>query len=320
MSELEEEGNVVEKKPRLSLKERLRRIFIAIVLLIIFVPIFGREVPRLLFGVGKENSTETAAEKPMDKITDNTPEITPQKPEEKNKETIVKDVIKEPTPVAEPIVETKDNERLHSLEEKISTLEEAHKIEISELKKKIETQESTAQNNTKNIENMFLAVTAFSQLKKALENGEAYSENLNQLKKLTENHSEIADIITKLSPASKQGITTRTALAKEFNLLAKQAMTANDSGWFINLFHKFIVIRKIGEQVGDNDESVLARAEVKLVQSDLKATLKELEQLSPPAKEVFNKWDAQANNLLDAQINLDKLQLLLTKIELITQP
>ncbi|MEQ1788942.1 MAG: hypothetical protein ABL857_00715, partial [Rickettsiales bacterium] len=74
----------------------------------------------------------------------------------------------------------------------------------------------------------------------------------------------------------------------------------------------FITIRKIGKRVGEDDESVLARAEINLTQYDVKLALKELEQLSPPAKEVFDKWTAQANDWLEMQENISKLQLLLT--------
>lgn len=315
----------------------LKRLVITIIGLFIFIVVFGQVVPRLMFVqqeekvIGNTEKTlekpEKTLEKPEKKIEEKPIEEQAQTPTEEKlpKETPPKENLiinsvppispTEPSTQKEPLPQ--DAEHLYAIEEKVASLEAAHETAIAELKSKLDTQNSSTKNK---IDSMLSSLVVFGQLKDAMNNGDSYDMELNQLKKFTENNSQIGNIITALETNSSSGITTLAQLKTKFTPLIKQALINKNENHMLRILHKFITIRKVGEQVGSDDESVLSRAEIKLSQDDLSSTLNELEQLSPQAKEVFDNWSIDAQNLLDSHANLYKLQLMLTQIEPASQP
>lgn len=301
MSENEEQEAVAEK-PRLGIAEKLRRIIIALVLLLVLALIVAREIPHI-FSADREKTVEKPQGKSIAKPADmaNSVEKLPEKlPEKLEEPTREKDTIAEVVSVADTT--TKFDERLVALEEQI---------------KQLETAKARAEQRVDNIASSMLVL---EQLKETVNAGKPYQDLLQKLGRLMEDTPDAADIIEKLALTSEKGVVAQNILTEEFRKLIKQALTANNSGWFQRLLHQFITIRKIGEQVGDDDESILARAEVRLVQGKLESVLLELENLSPPAKEVFSSWIKQVRDYLDIVDNIEKLQLFLTKTEAVLQP
>ncbi|MEQ1789304.1 MAG: hypothetical protein ABL857_02555, partial [Rickettsiales bacterium] len=234
--EQEQEQEVVEKKPLASVKEELKRILTIVAVVVVFVVVFRQVMPLLFFAMNQDETTEKT----------NIPAI-----EQAEKSVVkenIKDVIKAPIETPSELVvspepaiispepaiiseSSSDNEKnlqspegKQSLEEKILSLESSHKMAISELKSKFEAQVSAAKSKS---DNMFLALVAFSELKEAVKNGEPYSDQLNKLKKFTENNEQSIEIINMLLQHSKTGVTTPTKLAKEFNQFAKDALISN---------------------------------------------------------------------------------------------
>lgn len=322
MSEQPEAKEITEKKLYPS---PLKRLVITIIGLFIFVVVFGQVVPRLMFAPQKEKTVEKAVEK-TEKPEEKTIEKKVQTPPEEKpleEKFIVNPIVSSvpSTSPAEPLTQKEplpqDAEHLYAIEEKVASLEAAHETAIAELKNKLDAQNSSTKNK---IDSMLSSLVVFGQLKDAINNGDSYDMELNQLKKITENNSQIGNIITALETNSSSGITTLAQLKTKFTPLIKQALINKNENHMLRILHKFITIRKVGEQVGSDDESVLSRAEIKLSQDDLSSTLNELEQLSPQAKEVFDNWSIDAQNLLDSHANLYKLQLMLTQTEPASQP
>ena len=271
----------------------LKIIAICIVVLAIFVPVFGHIVPKLLF------APEKIAEKSPEKIVEN-PTTEPQKPEQ-------------PITPNAPLTTSplQGEERLQSLEGKITKLED----EIAVLKADLEAKTSQNAEISKKADNKVAIMVAFGQLHEAIYHGSAYNSQLEQLKNLTGLEQNVQEIIAKLEQNSQAGITLEPDLTKQFEPLVKQVMTAQNPSWVKNAAQKLVIIRRIGKQDGADDESILARAEENLNanQPALDKAVAELEKLSPSAKQVFAPWIASANNTLETKNNLYKLQTTLAK-------
>ncbi len=327
MSEQPEEQEKTPSKQPISLRDKFRFALIAIVLLYVIVSAFGQKIQASLSGKTKDKTAEKIEEKIIEKPAENHPaQLAEKQPEnsiDKKNDPQIEKVVEEnvvPSPTSPVVIaETppQSDERIHVLEEKIASLETAHANALSEMKKNFEAQSSDAQNKS-NI--LLSSLVVFGQLKDAVNNGEPYSAILNQLKTLTTTNQQAKEIITTIEKHSESGIKTTAQLKTLFAPLIKQALTNKNESAFMKILHRFVTVRKVGEQAGDNDEAILARAENKLSKNDLPATLKELEKLSQPVQEIFAVWVVDVQTLLDTNMNLDKLQLTLTQTKPVPQP
>ena len=301
-----EEQKPEDSKLQITISGWLKRIALAIVFFVVVMQIIGRHFPDLMPSKTDEKiiekiepPIENIAEPPKKKIIE----------EKQDTDIITSDLSDEQPP--------QSNERIKSLEEKILQIEASHAAAISALEVRITTENSTTQSKTKSIVS---ALVAFGQLKEAVKNGENYGEQLRSLKELAINKPEAEEIITMLEVHSTSGIKTPAQLKIELAQLIKQIITNKSENIFLQTLHKFITIRKVGEQKGDDDESILARTEAKLARGDLSAALQEIQELSQPAQEILASWVEDGKLWISTQKNIDKLQLLLTRIEPVLKP
>lgn len=302
MSEQLEEAKSEDSKPQMTIGDRLKRVALAIIFLVIVTQMLGRQFPNLMPSKISEKAPEKIVEKTIEK---------PEAPIEEKREPAI------PVVVAPVVPSSQNDEKIKALEEKIASLEAANKSTISELEARITTENSTTQSKT---ESIVFALVTLGQLKEAVKNGEAYSEQLSSLKSLATNKPEAEEIITMLESHSADGIKTPAQLKIELSPLIKQILANKSENVFLQTLHKFITIRKVGEQKGDDDESILARTEAKLTQGDLSAALQETQKLLPPAQEILASWVENVKLWLSTQKNIDKLQLLLAKTEPVLKP
>lgn len=344
MSEQEAEE---KESPEKIYPTPLKRFILTVIGLFIFVVLFGQIVPRLLFEKKDDTTTnvEKTIEKPEEGITSKKPvnpviipdikqTINPEIVSETTasaaddsekifKEPIIDNPIEHSTPPAIiPEPESKpassvNAEHMRTLEEKIISLETTHESAISELQKKLATQNSEAQNKADSI---ISSLIIFGQLKDAVNAGRAYANELTQLKKIANDNTDITKAISLIEADANTGIITPEKLKSRFSPLIKQALTNKDESALSKILHRFITIRKVGEQSGSSDEAILARAEITLAQGDFAAVLSELEQLSEAAKEIFSGWQQDASKMLDTQKTISNLQLLLTQTNQAAQP
>jgi len=257
----------------------------------------------------KPNSTDKAA------ITEATSTNQPQ--QNTTAPSIAAEPQSPPAVTVNPEVTNRDNERLNELEEKITQMQAAHEAEINELKTKFAAQNAASQSKANS---MLSALVAFGQLKDAVNNGQPYDSELSQLLKITGDDNNTQEILSGFKDHSANGIITPALLKEKFPSLAKAAIFTKGENSYKNILHKFITIRKTGQQAGDDDESIISRAEFKLTHDDLKGALNELAALTPQAQPVFADWMQDAHDWLDAQEKLAKLQLLITQTEIAPQP
>jgi hypothetical protein len=327
----EHEQVTTAKKSKPNLGKRLKKFTIYMLILAVFVPVFGRIVPKLLFAPEKPDISEDISlnEPQKSELLKIEPEKYLVAPIEKPLETAPLVALTPsaapaiapvplPAPVPPPLTVPPNDPRLSTLENKVANLE----TEFSELKKQLEMQAVKTTDVTQNAENKVALITAFGQLREAVLHGENYIFQLNQLQKLLANNLEASALITKLTPNSEQEIIPTTELVKQFEPLAKQVMTSKNPSWVKNASQKFITIRRIGKQDGADDEAILARAEENLAGNSpaLNKAIAELEKLSPPAKQIFSTWVANANKILETKDNLYQLQILLSKQATTPQP
>ncbi len=303
MSDQKEE--IVEDKQKLSIGDRFRRIVFAIFFFIVVLQIMGHNFPNLF--------PNKASEKPAGKIekTETKPAIETSdtktdKTEEGSSAIVVptEDVLVSESP--------KDNERIIALEEKIKELEARSDAAIYELEKRLVTQNTAAQTKT---ETVVFKLIAFEQLKEAVKNGDAYSGELLKLKNLTSQDPDAQKSIDELKNNSETGIKTLGKLKTEFSPFIKQVLADKNENMFWQILHKFMTIRKVGQQKGQGDEEIIARAEVKLNQGDVTAALQELEQLPQPAQNILVSWKKDAQDFVSAHENINKLKLFLVQPE-----
>lgn len=326
MSEQAEEQETEKTAPQPA-ATRLKRIAITVIFLVLFIPLFGKILPSILFGTHKDKAIEKPAKPEIPPIGEagitapapvTTPITAPEPaPDTKPAATGPEPSPESASPSAVPSPLQAEDERIRALEEKIARLEAAQGSAVSSLENKIDTQNSELRNETSAL---LSALIIFGQMKDALKNGEPYDTQLEQLKKFTGNEPEAEDTIATLAENAATGLATPAKLMERFDPLAKQVMESLDKNTWLSTLRKFITIRKIGEQAGDDDEAILARAEVKLAQGEVNGALKEIGQLTQGSQEIFAPWAQDAQNWLAANSSLSKLQLLLTQTNIAAEP
>jgi hypothetical protein len=327
MSEQAEEQETEKAPSQPSSWSSLKRLAITVIFLVLFIPVFGKILPAILFGPPKEKTIEKPARQEIPPLREpglttvppaNAPIAAPvPAPDTQAAGSEPEPYTESAAPPVTPPTSQAEDERIRALEEKIARLEAAQGSAVSNLENKIDSQNSELRNKTSAL---LSALIIFGQVKDALKNGDPYDTQLEQLKKFTENEPQAQDIIASLAENAARGLATPARLKEKFNPLAKQVIASLSKSAWLSTLHKFITIRKIGEQEGDDDEAILARAEVKLTQGDVNGALKEIEQLTPESQEIFAPWAQDAQNWLDANDNLSKLQLLLTQTSIAAEP
>jgi hypothetical protein len=195
--------------------------------------------------------------------------------------------------------------RMEELQQAPSDIQ-ANQQQLEQLQKRISDSESKAGSK-------LAALTAFAQLKDAISRGNVYAGQLKSLNSMTQDNEAAREIIAKLAPQSDKGLANIAELQKSFSRLVPKALSAGKRGSVLGNVGTLVQVRKVGEeQQGTDDESILARAEAKLMRGDLDACLQELTQLSPPAATTFTDWTTQAQEIQRTQTLLDTLQLALT--------
>ena len=288
------------EKPKMSVADRVKRITIAAFFFLLLTQIVAHRFPDLV--------SDKSTNKKEEKLEEKNPETAKIDNEGKEVAAEAKEVVIQP----DSRIPDSHDDRIKALEEKIAQLEAANNSRTAELEAKITTQNAVVQSKT---ESIVFALITFGQLKEAVKNGESYKEPLSKLKEIMAGNIQAQEIITTLAANSENGVKNTEKLKEGFEPLIKQALADKSENKFMQMLHKFITIRKIGEQKGDSDEAVLARAENNLKKSDLSATLEELKKISPPAQEVFAGWTKEAETYLSTRKDIDRLELLLTQTE-----
>lgn len=108
-------------------------------------------------------------------------------------------------------------------------------------------------------------------------------------------------LVTQLTPYAEDGVPTLAMLQAEFPSVARrvaraaqtpQQLTAWGRVWM--WVGQFVSFRRTGDTDGESASAILARAELRLAESDLDATLDEMNALPPSTHEAAADWVAKA--------------------------
>lgn len=191
-------------------------------------------------------------------------------------------------------------DRVTHLEEKIKQQEDS----LSGVRAQLDELEDKATDR-------LTALAAFTPLKDAITHGEPFKTELTQIAQLTQRDAKTQAIVAQLAPYAESGAITLGVLQSWFDVSLKKALAASQQGPIMRNLQSLVQIRKVGEQAGSDDESILARAEARLARGDVDAAAKELAALSPPAALVFAAWLTNAEIFLQIRGSVDALQLAL---------
>ncbi len=196
-----------------------------------------------------------------------------------------------------------------SIEDKLA---EQDKL-IDALKEQIEQLQSSSTHQVS-------AVTAFSIMKQSALRGEAFENEFKQIQELIRDPAQNA-LLSLIRPFADTGIPTPAALQIQFDKTVSGALapSSKDNTLAASL-QSLIRIRKEGEQQqGQDDESVVARAEAKIQRGEIASVLKEMQALSPPMADKFAAWTKNARNTIAGYNALDALQIAILRNKEIPQ-
>lgn len=151
-------------------------------------------------------------------------------------------------------------------------------------------------------------ILAFDSLQQVSRRSDPFVNELATLKRLAPDLQ-----LSVLSDIAHTGAPSHQELTSEFPALANRAFElSRQPGQDANLLQKtsfmlsrIVSVRRTGPAAGDGVDAVLARAEHRLAEHDLKAALSELDTLSGAAAEIVRPWvqDAKTRLTLDRAVS-----------------
>ena len=210
------------------------------------------------------------------------------------------------------------SERLTLLEASKESMASETRKRLGLLTKKMATMETkvpssgTADKSTK-VRAFLLAVV---QLRTAAHAGRSFSEELEILKNLKLNDTDLSEAITGLTEAAKNGMPSLSQLRQEFTELAGAIVQAENLPKGEGLMDR--TLARLGQTLkwrrtddfnGTNVEAVVARAERSLGRSDLADAVAELKTLTTAPAKKAAPWLKNAEALISVNKVLDRLQI-----------
>lgn len=163
----------------------------------------------------------------------------------------------------------------------------------------IEAAESAARRETSRIS----AQGAISEIRAALERGEAYADAIGEI----EGTSDVA-LPEALSAPAGAGVSSLSDLQESFPGAAREALSASVAatagGGVVDRFGAFLRsqtgARSLGEKEGGGADAILSRAEARLGEGQIDAALAEVDMLPDEGRQAMSGWVATAQERLDA--------------------
>lgn len=155
-------------------------------------------------------------------------------------------------------------------------------------------------------------ILAVSQLREAAAGGDPFATALAAVQAAADGGDDLVQPLAVLTPLAAAGVPSRATLAADFPAMARSARAAvavpRDAGWMDQALARLeglVTVRPVaGEVEGGDLESVLARAEGRLMQDNLSGAVAALADLDGPAADAATGWiaDAQARLALDEAV------------------
>lgn len=269
---------------------------------------------------------ETPAEKPEAHKPQETPATQETKPAPDTKPASAMDALNARIEALEGKLKTDKSEAQSAISEAAISQINHTQESLAALEEKIAEQEKTIAALNEQLQNVahireemdamesrssqrLTSITLFSQLRDAANHGDSFKPLLDQLLELNKANPKVNALLTQLLPVAGTGLRTMEEMQKEFTDALNATLERNTSNSFMSNLHKLIRIRKIGEQKGMDDESILARAEAALQAGDMQASVKALDALSAESKKTMVNWLRNAQEYINAHNTIAALQM-----------
>jgi hypothetical protein len=147
---------------------------------------------------------------------------------------------------------------------------------------------------------------AVGELRAALRTNGAFAKEVASVRALAGGDADINSVLDKIQPNADDGVPSMDDLRTDFGHLApdivRSAVVGDGSKWWRQaLYHieSVISVRRVGDSVkGDAVDAVVARAEAKLEEDDLKGAVQALQPLTGLSSDVAQPWIHDARDRL----------------------
>lgn len=151
-------------------------------------------------------------------------------------------------------------------------------------------------------------VLAAGQLRAALAGSQPFQGELQAVRQLGVNDTQVAQALDSIAPFAPKGVPTRPTLTDRFSTLASDIVRAankgNGTNWLDQVggtLSTLVTVRQQGAGVvGDSAQAIVARTEAALQEGNLAQAVKEASALQGPAAEAAAGWLADAKARLAA--------------------
>ncbi len=211
------------------------------------------------------------------------------------------------------------DQRFADLQDKITQLESANQQENTktsgEIKSTLTSQQADISVMKAEMEKLrsenaarVAALTAFTGLQDAVIQGKSFTHHLTLLNELLATRADTKELLESLAKYADKGVVTKVALQEKFEKSVEAALSPNakPDSVFGNL-KTLVRIRKVGTPEGNDDESIIARAETSLANGNHDETMVTLRELSPPAASAFSAWVLLAQDYINVHKMLGSL-------------
>lgn len=186
--------------------------------------------------------------------------------------------------------------------------------QMAKLEKQLSQLSEAATQIRSRAESQTAAAFAMGQLRDAVLQSRSYSDELATLRRLEGDDSAIEETLQKLEASANEGVPSLAALKRSFPATAREIVQrdreSRAEGWAEQIWNRasaLVTVRPVGERSGDDTEAIVARAERRLEEDRLSATVQELEKLQGAAAEAASDWLARAKQRLQAEQALQDL-------------
>ncbi|HLG90232.1 MAG TPA: mitofilin family membrane protein [Alphaproteobacteria bacterium] len=153
-------------------------------------------------------------------------------------------------------------------------------------------------------------VLAIGQLRAALHTSKPFAREIASVRAITADDKEMGALLDQLQPMAESGVPNEDDLRTEFGRLApeivRSSVVGDGSSWWRQMLYRVesvVSIRRVGQAVpGDKTDAIVARAEAKLDEDDLKSAVDTLHALAGLPAQVAAAWlhDAEQRIQVDA--------------------
>lgn len=197
-------------------------------------------------------------------------------------------------------------EQITSVNDRMAQLEES----VASLRDDLEAVRAQSAQNVAAARASAMAV-ALTNLRRAVDRGEAYSAELEAVRELSPEPLEAKA----LAAAAQDGVPTLQALRGSFPRYANKALEAagasgDDSiiGQIVESARSVVNVRPVGEIEGDGPGAIVARMENRLKAGDLPGVVEQSDQLSGEAAVQLLPWIEQVKKRINADKEMDALE------------